>query len=873
MDPQTDTAGTGPCTKSVQQSRRLSAGRVDEDVASRPREQLRVNGRISKDVKVLTKVTDHGRVDVHINDSAQHLSGILKPVLEAKPPEEADDSVPTALSTSPAPMNIVIHIVGSRGDVQPFVSLGRVLKNKYAHRVRIATHLVFKDFVEENGLEFFSIGGDPAELMAFMVKNPGLIPDLHTLGSGEVGKQKRGIHEILVGCWRSCIESGDGTGLGFGKYFDHPEPSAAQPFVADAIIANPPSFAHVHCAEKLGIPLHLMFTMPWSPTQAFPHPLVNIKSSNANHDVANFVSYILVDMITWSPALIPKPKDWGSHISISGFYFLSLASAHRPDPALTEFLAAGPKPVYIGVGSIVVDDPDAMTKLIFKAIKLAGVRALVSKGWGGLGAHEVGKPDEVFMLGNIPHDWLFEHVSAVVHHGGAGTTAAGIAAGKPSVIVPFFGDQHFWGSVIARAGAGPAPIAYKDLTAELLAEQLRTALGPEALTKARELGARMSLEEGAETGAGLIHMADLKLCRHREYEVEDGPWDPVSGVASVLLGTLGSLMLDAVDLPGEAFHAVRKRLHEAHDSSTSPTPESDSSSFMQLNTLSTSSINSASLPGVPPTYSGGAREPDVNDHVRLPTGSTPIPDRSKASESEITRGPRLVKCHSLPHEESHNATHHHEHLHHAKTNMAQVLEAGLTIPMNLTSSLAQGFHNAPKIYGDHTVRQPEKISSMQSGSKAAGKDLGHGLYDGISGLVTQPVQGVKDDGATGLLKGMGKGLGGLVLKPGAAIFGVPADAIKGVYKELQKVDDERLAEHITSCRMAQGREEAGAISHAEEAAIVERWTIVKLGLFHGTRSMTLTHSASHPSMTKMHGALPGLGSEHNVGERDNQIHL
>ncbi|KAK5018481.1 hypothetical protein LTR39_000958 [Cryomyces antarcticus] len=500
---------------------------------------MRVDGRISKDVRVLTKMTDHGRVDVHINDSAQHLSGILKPVLEATSPEETDDNVPTALSTSPAPMNIVIHIVGSRGDVQPFVSLGRVLENRYAHRVRIATHLVFKDFVEENGLEFFSIRGDPAELMAFMVKNPGLIPDLHTLGSGEIGKQKRGIHEILIGCWRSCTESGDGTGPGFGKYFDRSEPCAAQPFVADAIIANPPSFAHVHCAEKLGTPLHLMFTMPWSSTQAFPHPLVNIKSSNANHDVANFVSYTLVDMITWqglgevinkfrhktlnlepisvmwapgltnrlrvpftycwSPALIPKPKDWGSHISILGFYFLSLASAYKPDPALTEFLAAGPRSLYIGFGSIVVDNPDAMTKLIFKAIKLAGVRALVSKGWGGLGAHEVGKPDEVFMLGNIPHDWLFEHVSAVVHHGGAGTTAAGIAAGKPSVVVPFFGDQHFWGSMIARAGAGPAPIAYKDLTAELLAEQLRIALGPEALTKARELGARMSLEEGAET--------------------------------------------------------------------------------------------------------------------------------------------------------------------------------------------------------------------------------------------------------------------------------------------------------------------------------------------------------------------------------------
>ena len=113
--------------------------------------------------------------------------------------------------------------------------------------------------------------------------------------------------------------------------------------------------------------------------------------------------------------------------------------------------------MYIGFGSIVVDDPDAMTKLIFEAVKKAGVRALVSKGWGGLGADAVGIPEGVFMLGNVPHDWLFQHVSAVVHHGGAGTTAAGIATGKPTIVIPFFGDQPFWGAMVARAGAGPVP--------------------------------------------------------------------------------------------------------------------------------------------------------------------------------------------------------------------------------------------------------------------------------------------------------------------------------------------------------------------------------------------------------------------------------
>jgi len=206
-----------------------------------------------------------------------------------------------------------------------------------------------------------------------------------------------------------------------------------------------------------------------------------------------------------SPALIPKPKDWGPHITISGFYFLSLGSNYQPDPDLAEFLASGPPPVYIGFGSIVVDDPNAMTKLIFDAVKKTGQRALVSKGWGGLGGDDLGKPEGVFMLGNCPHDWLFQRVSCVVHHGGAGTTAAGIALGRPTVIVPFFGDQPFWGAMVARAGAGPTPIPSKELTADRLADAILDALKPATLERARELGERIKEEKGCEVGAASFH--------------------------------------------------------------------------------------------------------------------------------------------------------------------------------------------------------------------------------------------------------------------------------------------------------------------------------------------------------------------------------
>jgi hypothetical protein len=196
----------------------------------------------------------------------------------------------------------------------------------------------------------------------------------------------------------------------------------------------------------------------------------------------------------WSPGLIPKPADWGPEIDVTGFVFLDLASSFTPPEALTRFLEAEDPPVYIGFGSIVVDDPDKLTTLIFEAVKQSGVRALVSKGWGGLGSEE-SAPENVFMLENTPHDWLFPRVSAAVHHGGAGSTAIGLKCGKPTMIVPFFGDQPFWGAMVANAGAGVEPVPYKKLTAEKLAEGILQLLTPEKKKHAEEI-ARKIEEEG-----------------------------------------------------------------------------------------------------------------------------------------------------------------------------------------------------------------------------------------------------------------------------------------------------------------------------------------------------------------------------------------
>lgn len=286
-------------------------------------------------------VRNDGRVDVNCHAPlGRRLSRLLD---ERSNPLRASNSVSPAHRTDEIPppkLNIVIQVAGSRGDVQPFIALGCALQRDYGHRVRLATHAAFEDFVRSSGLEFYPLGGDPAELMAYIVKNPGLIPSFASIKAGDIGRKREMLGEMLEGCWKSCIEKDQLTGA---------------PFVAEAIIANPPSMGHVHCSQALSIPLHIMFTMPWSSTRSFSHPLANLDiSADTNLSMANLLSFGVVEFMMWqgigdivnrwrsrsldlepivesdgpklleklavphtycwSPALVPRPSDWPEHI-------------------------------------------------------------------------------------------------------------------------------------------------------------------------------------------------------------------------------------------------------------------------------------------------------------------------------------------------------------------------------------------------------------------------------------------------------------------------------------------------------------------------------------------------------------------------------
>ncbi|MFN2222206.1 MAG: glycosyltransferase, partial [Candidatus Promineifilaceae bacterium] len=205
----------------------------------------------------------------------------------------------------------------------------------------------------------------------------------------------------------------------------------------------------------------------------------------------------------FSAQVIPRPADWPDYASIPGYWFLDRKEDWQPSAKLGEFLAAGEAPVYVGFGSMAGKDPARLTEIVIEALLQANVRGILASGWGGLETADL--PPSILPIERAPHDWLFPQVSAVVHHGGAGTTAAGLRAGRPTVVCPFMGDQPFWGSRVHALGAGPQPIPQKKLTANGLAAAIKTAVNDDQMRETADtLGKKIRAENGVDTAVALI---------------------------------------------------------------------------------------------------------------------------------------------------------------------------------------------------------------------------------------------------------------------------------------------------------------------------------------------------------------------------------
>lgn len=465
----------------------------------------------------LVKIQGDGTVEVDLTKSTPETSELLE-LRSVEEPTLTVDRIITDFNKSVPKLKIVVLIVGTRGDVQPFLAMAKRLQ-AFGHHVRLATHSNFRDFVKSGGIDFYPLGGDPRVLTGYMARNKGLIPS----GPGEIFVQRKQLKAIIESLLPACTE---------------PDIETGEPFRAQAIIANPPAYGHAHVAEALGVPLHIFFTMPWTPTYEFPHPLARVPQP-----AAYWLSYIVVDLLIWwgirglinefrkkklnlppiayfstyhgslshfptgymwSPHVVPKPKDWGSLVDIVGYCVLNLGSNYQPPEDFIKWIQNGPKPVYIGFGSMPLEDAIKTTDIILEALRNTGQRGILDRGWGDLGTFQ-DIPEDVFLVAEYPHDWLFPQCAAVVHHGGAGTTAAGLRAGCPTTIVPFFGDQFFWGDRIHQKGLGPAPIPIEQLSVEGLSDAITFMLQPDVKSRVMELAVLLENEDGVAGAVDAFH--------------------------------------------------------------------------------------------------------------------------------------------------------------------------------------------------------------------------------------------------------------------------------------------------------------------------------------------------------------------------------
>lgn len=405
-------------------------------------------------------------------------------------------------------MRIAIETLGTRGDVQPYLALAQTLQSR-GHIVQLAAPEQFAELAAHHGVPFAPL---PGEFLAL-------------LDSPEA---------------KAAVAGGEGFSAGF-KLLKYMRPlmvhllevewQAVRTFGPDLILYHPKSLASPSMAEALGVPHVLASPLPgFTPTSAFPSPLLPFASlgplNRVSHLLATHSSGLLfgkmlrqwrqqslgltgrakfnrpsATLYAYSPQVLPVPDDWSEDVLVSGYWFLDEPAWTMPAP-LSRFLAAGDKPVYVGFGSMPGLDPEAMADTAIAALAQTGKRALLAIGGGALKVRNV--PEHIHVIDAAPHGELFRHVSATVHHGGAGTTAASIRAGLPTAICPFFGDQPFWARRVVDLGIGPAPLDRKALTVEAFAAALRTMDDAALRDRAGALGAKVQAENGTRAAADFL---------------------------------------------------------------------------------------------------------------------------------------------------------------------------------------------------------------------------------------------------------------------------------------------------------------------------------------------------------------------------------
>lgn len=416
-------------------------------------------------------------------------------------------------------MRVLLFGFGSRGDVQPYIALGKGLQQA-GYDVTVAAGANFGDWIAREGLGFDPIHVDiEAEMQTDVGKNW-----LSASSHNPIAELRQ---------MRRMVDSAARTvGADIAGMIDRYDAFISGVLTVDALAAA--------CAAR-GKHLVNGLMSPWTPTRsgaAGMQAALPTRDSVINYVTGYVVEWMMAGVLAppsrelrrrlnlppptrqaflraWnqtptligiSPLVLPPPPDWGDHLHVTGYWFLDAPIDWQPDPRLTAFLAAGDAPIYIGFGSMSSRDPEATLRLMLGAVARTGKRAIIHSGWAGLRADTL--PDTVYLLDHAPHDWLFPRMAAIIHHGGAGTTGAGVRAGIPSAVIAHIGDQPYWGRRLHELGVGAAPIRRHQLTVDNLSAMITTLTGDPGLReRAADLGARIRAEDGV--GTAVRHFARL----------------------------------------------------------------------------------------------------------------------------------------------------------------------------------------------------------------------------------------------------------------------------------------------------------------------------------------------------------------------------
>jgi sterol 3beta-glucosyltransferase len=404
-------------------------------------------------------------------------------------------------------MKITILTYGSRGDVQPFLALAVGLQ-KAGHAVTLAAPHRFSALVAQYHIPFAPLAGDPEDLSkgfndagtnVFRMVNsmqdyvtsvaPQVVQQvieasanadllvhsfLFTTGGHSLARHL-GLPDVSIQTFPMFASTGDYPNVAFpplgcaGNYFSH--------WLATQIFwyGGNCGFRQI---QRL-LPDSFPRTLSWPFRGSNPTPL----------------------LFAVSPSIIPPSADWPRPVHVTGYFFLE-EEHYQPPETLSNFLTAGTPPVCVSFGSMVHEQAQKTGQILLESFAKSNQRAIVLTGWGGWKSDPA--PENILYLEAAPHSWLFPRCKAAIHHGGAGTTAAGLRAGIPNIVIPHAADQPFWGRQVHALSAGPAPIPIKKLTVSRFLTALTEAEKPAVIATAQALGSQIRAEDGIGAAIRLV---------------------------------------------------------------------------------------------------------------------------------------------------------------------------------------------------------------------------------------------------------------------------------------------------------------------------------------------------------------------------------